>query len=115
MQTSQSLDFLDSLGSSENNPDVNFQDGKGNFLRIGYWNHIVNFADLYSINRVKFDDRIGENNYKIYLKSHSRGGGDPPTIIFMHFQGKNKNFYNRIKSRIESYKYESVKIIPYKN
>ncbi|WP_109435601.1 DUF6443 domain-containing protein [Aquimarina sp. AU119] len=109
-------DWLDSMGGSENNPDVNFIDGNGNFLRVGYWKHVVeNHPDLYSVNTVKFDDKIGNNNYKIYLKSNYTGGGSAPTVIFMHFQGRNIDFYNRIKSRIESYQYERVKIIPYKN
>ncbi len=106
------LSFLEDIagGNSEDHNDVYINDGNGNTVRIGYFSHIGAHADIYSGNSVDFQEREG----RISIRSHDIGSGTPQAIIFMHFTGDNKKFYNQISKRINSYQYEKVKIIPHK-
>ncbi|WP_256525698.1 MULTISPECIES: RHS repeat domain-containing protein [unclassified Aquimarina] len=107
------FDDLNAMLGGEKKNEVNLNDGNGNFVRIGYWTHIKDNVKVYSASSVTFQDDIGNNNYRIAIRSHDTGTGRPQAIIFMHFTGKNKKFYNKIYNRIKSYKYEKVKIIPH--
>ncbi|MFD0963212.1 RHS repeat domain-containing protein [Pseudofulvibacter geojedonensis] len=112
-------DFIDGLGGVNTDDDhsVKLTDGQGNFVNIGYNLIVQEKGQWYAAEQVYF-----EHNYDGQFKYHrisitngsARQGGRPPAIIFMNFVGQNDKFYQEIKNRILSYKYESVKITPYK-
>lgn len=104
--------FLEDIigGNSEDHNDVYINDGNGNSVRIGYFSHIANHADIYSGHYVDFQ----REDARISIRSHQKGAGTPQAIIFMHFTGQNRHFYDQTARRINSYKYQGVKITPYK-
>jgi RHS repeat-associated protein len=113
----KAFDFFENVigGDSEDHNYVNIADGNGNSVKVGYFKHVRDHADLYSGSSVDFQgDYNTENVYRISLRSHDIGAGKPQAVIYMLFTGQNKKFYDQIAKRINAYKYTKVKIIPHK-
>ena len=109
--------FLEDIigGDSEDHNHINIGDDNGNSVRIGYFKNTRDHADLYSANWIHFEGKYNPlNKYRISLRSHETGSGNPQAIIYMRFTGQNRQFYDQIARRINSYKYEGVNIIPYR-
>ncbi|MCH2197012.1 DUF6443 domain-containing protein [Kordia sp.] len=113
-------DFLGNVigGDSDNNHSVTLKFDDGNRVTIGYFKRIRednsnNFRP--TIEDIKFEPNLGgtPGNHRILMQSTNVTANGPTPIIYMFFQGKNRDLYDKVKQKILDYKYESVPLRPY--